>query len=268
MSEETTRIGVGAAVVAGGDDTTVVGDRPSAGDRASPRRRPKWTWQGVLAFATAFTGASAVLLHLVGNALHKTYFSQWGIDTGPFPKSSDWLVIMGYYGIWSALARALLDAVRNWYFVFMVCVGLVLYVGFLVNPWKPTKAIDRFSRVMANLPKLAHRSLALLFSGTILCIAAMWAMATMFVLIGIPAKIGRSIGEEFVQIEVKDFALGCEASKRKCIRLLKDGSPVGEGYLLESSQTHIAFLDVSMQRVRVVLRENLELQPMRLPVDK
>src|SRR5690606_3716016 len=119
---------------------------------------------------------SAVLLHLIGNALHRTYFSQWGIDTGPFPKSSDWLVIMGYYGIWSALARALLDAVRNWYFVFMICVALALYVGFLVNPWKPSEAIDKCSRVISKLPKWARRGVTLLFGGTILCIAVMWAM--------------------------------------------------------------------------------------------
>ncbi len=268
MSEETTRIEAGVEVAADGDGTTAVDDRLSAGNKLSPRRAPRWTWQGVLAFATALTGASAVLLHLIGNALHKTYFSQWGIDTGPFPKSSDWLVIMGYYGIWSALARALLDAVKNWYFVLMVCVGLVLYVGYLANPRRPSEAIDRFSRVIANLPKWVRRGLAFMFGGTILCIVAIWVMATAFVLVGIPARIGHSIGEEFVQSEIKDFALGCEASRRKCIRLLRDGSPVGEGYLLESSQTHIAFLDVSMQRVRVVLRENLELQPLRLPIAK
>lgn len=265
MSEETTRIEADAAVVADGADSNVVGDREGVGDKGRLRRTLKWPWQGVLAYATAFAGASAVLLHLVGSALHHAYFSQWGIDTGPFPKSSDWLVIMGYYGIWGALAKAFLEALKNWYLVFMVCVGLMLYMWLVLSTWKPSVVFDRCASVVAGLPKWARRGIALLFGGTILCIAAIWAMATAFVLVGIPATIGRSVGEDIARNEVKDFALGCEASKRKCIRLLRDGSPVGEGYLLESSQTHIAVLDVSTQRVRVMLRENLELQPMRLP---
>ena len=268
MSEETTRIEADAAVAADGAGTSLSGDRPNAGVNTPPRSTSRWTWQSALALATAFAGASAVLLHLIGSALHQAYFSQWGIDTGPFPKSSDWLVIMGYYGIWGALASALLDAFKNWYVVLVACMVLLLAIWLPLDLQKPPSAFDRCSTWIARLPKLARRGLALLFGGAFLCIVAMWTMATLFVFIGIPAKIGRSIGEEIARNEIEDFAKGCEASKQRCIRLLRDGLPVGEGYLLESSQTHIAFLDVSMQRVRVVLRENLELQPMRLPIVK
>ena len=104
--------------------------------------------------------------------------------------------------------------------------------------------------------------------GALLGMLSLPIIFLLFMFIGIPAEIGRGIGEGIAQREAKDFEKGCEASRLKCVRLLKDGAPVGEGYLLESSQTHIAFLDVSMQRVRVVLRENLELQPMRLPIVK
>lgn len=268
MSEETTRVETRAAVAAGGNGTTVAGGRCRAGDTEPERRRPGWTWQSVLAFATAIAGASAVLLHLMGSALHHSYCLQWGIDTGPFPKSSDWLVIMGYYGIWGALATAFVDALTNWYLVLVVCVGLVLAVWLPFDPSKPMNAIDGCSRVMAALPKWVRRGVATLFGGAVLGIVAIWALATLFVLVGIPERVGRSIGEQVVRSQVKDFAFGCEASMRKCIRLLRDGSPLGEGYLLESSQTHIAYLDVSMQRVRVLLRENLELQPLRLPIVK
>jgi hypothetical protein len=268
MSDETTRIGVGAAVVAGGDDTTVVGNRPRAGDRAPPRRRPRWTWQGVLAFATGFAGACAVLLHLVGSAVHLAYLSQWGIDTGLFPKSGEWLVIMGYYGIWNALATATLTMLKYWYVVILSGIGLAFYLWLLFSPWNPFDSLDKWSALMPGLPKWAHKSFRVAVGGALLGMLSLPIIFLLFMFIGIPAEIGRGIGEGIAQREAKDFEKGCEASKRKCIRLLRDGSPVGEGYLLESSQTHIAFLDVSMQRVRVMLRENLELQPMRLPTVK
>jgi len=268
MSEETTRIGVGAAVVADGDGTTVVGDRLSTDDKSPPRRTPRWTWQGVLAFATAFTGASAVLLHLVGSAVHLAYLSQWGIDTGLFPKSGEWLVIMGYYGIWNALATATLAMLKYWYVVILSGIGLAFYLWLLFSPWNPFDSLGKWSAQMPGLPKWARKSLRVAVGGVLIGMLSLPIIFLLFMFIGIPAEIGRGIGEGIAQREAKDFEKGCEASKRKCIRLLRDGSPVGEGYLLESSQTHIAFLDVSMQRVRVVLRENLELQPMRLPIEK
>lgn len=268
MSEETTRIEVGAAVVAGGDDTTVVGDRLGAGDKAPPRRRPRWTWQGVLAFATAFAGASAVLLHLIGSAVHRAYFSHWGIDTGSFPKSGEWLVIMGYYGIWNALATATVAMLKYWYVVILSGIGLAFYLWLLFSPWNPFDAVGKWSALTSTLPRWIRKSLGVATGGALIGVLSLPIIFLLFMFIGIPAEIGRGIGEGIAQREAKDFEKGCEASRRKCIRLLRDGLPIGEGYLLESSQTHIAFLDVSMQRVRLVHRENLELQAMRLTIVK
>ncbi|NIM40232.1 MAG: hypothetical protein GTN84_03270 [Hydrogenophaga sp.] len=268
MSDETTRIGVGAAIAADGGGTSVVSDLRSADDKAPPPRTPRWTWQAVLAFATAFTGASAVLLHLIGNAFHEAYFSQWGIDTGPFPKSSDWLVTMGYYGISNALATAALAMLEHWYVVMLSGIGLAFYLWLLFSPWNPFDSLGKWSTLMPSLPKWARKSLLVATVGALMSVLSLPIIFLLVIFIGIPAEIGRGIGEGVAQREAKDFEKGCEASKRKCIRLLRDGSPVGEGYLLESSQTHIAFLDVSMQRVRIVPREDLELQPLRLPTAK
>ena len=268
MSGETTRMGAGAAATADENGATMAGDGLGAGDTAPPRRTLRWSWQGTLAFATAFAGASAVLLHLIGSAVHLAYLSQWGIDTGLFPKSGEWLVIMGYYGIRNALATATLAMLKYWYVVILSGIGLAFYLWLLFSPWNPFDSLGKWSALMPGLPKWARKSLRVAVGGVLIGMFSLPIISLLFMFIGVPAEIGRGIGEGIAQREAKDFEKGCEASKRKCIRLLRDGSPVGEGYLLESSQTHIAFLDVSMQRVRVMLRENLELQPMRLPTVK
>ena len=76
-----------------------------------------------------------MLLHLVGSAVHLAYLSQWGIDTGLFPKSGEWLVIMGYYGIWNALATATLTMLKYWYVVILSGIGLAFYLWLLFSPW-------------------------------------------------------------------------------------------------------------------------------------
>ena len=268
MSSGTTRVESGGVASATVDNTTgEEHEKSSSADGGRQRRRwPGWSWQGVLATVTAFTGASAVLLHLIGNAVHITYFSEWGIDSGAFPKSPDWLVIMGYYGVWSALVTATVEMLKNWPLIILGGAGSALYLFILVGPWNPTNSIINWLVSMPGVPKWIRKSLFVPAIGMWVAIASLSIVLMLSLLIGIPSQIGSSIGKEAVEDEIKDFARGCAASKRKCIRLLRDETLVGEGYLLESSQSHIAFLDVSLQKVRVVLREKLELQVMRLPL--
>lgn len=265
MSGEAVKVDIDVAGAADADRTTGAGGLTSANDNRRQRRPPKWTWQGVLASTTALAGAAAVLLHLMGNAIHRAYFFEWGIDTGPFPKSGEWLVIMGYYGVSNALGMAMLAMLKHWYVVALSGVGLALYLRLLNSSWNPLDAVDKWSSLTSKLPGWVRQSVLASTGGALVGLFSLPIVLVLVVLLGIPAEIGRNIGVGIAQKEAKDFAQGCEASKRQCIRLLREGVLVGEGFLLESSQSHLAFLDVSMQRVRVLLRENLELQPLRLP---
>lgn len=225
---------------------------------------PRWSWQAWLAIGTALTGAAAVLLHLVGNAVHRGYLSQWGIESGAFPKTAEWLTTQGYYGIWNALGAAFLGLWANWYWVVLVCVGILLYIIVLLMPWNPFDGA--WARVwLGKCPKWVVRTLGILAGGAMATFLLMYLSLALFLIIGFPASLGRSIGEEIALNEAEDFVKGCAVSRRACVRLFRDGQLVGEGYLLESSPTHIAYMDIALRRARVVLRGDLELQSTRLP---
>ena len=56
-----------------------------------------------------------------------------------------------------------------------------------------------------------------------------------------------------------DFKKGCVQSKVQCIELRRDGNAVATGYLLDSSNTHIANFDTAVKRARALPRDGLEL---------
>lgn len=228
-------------------------------------RLPKWTWQGFLAVTSLLMGASAVLLHLIGSAIHQTYLSQWGIDAGQFPKSTDWFVIQGYYGIWSALGIAFTALLKNAPWVILAGIVAALYLAVVFGPWTPFGTRDSASMWGSKLPDWVRPVFSISVVGGLIAAALLPITLVLFLLAGIPAFIGKGIGEELAVKQAQDFATGCAASKGACIRLLKEGKLIGEGYLIDSSSSHIAFLDVSLKKARVIPRDGLELQATRLP---
>ncbi|WP_157572055.1 hypothetical protein [Hydrogenophaga taeniospiralis] len=248
--------------------SAIAADSQDAGQlnhNARSMRLPKWTWQGFLTVTSVLMGASAVLLHLIGSAIHQTYLSQWGIDAGQFPKSTDWLVIQGYYGIWSALGIAFTALLKNAPWVILSGITVALYLAIVFGSWSPFGTrVDTPNRV-SKWPGWARRFFLISVVGGVIAAALLPITLVLFLLAGIPAVIGKGIGEEVAVKQAQDFATGCAASKGACIRLLKEGKLIGEGYLIDSSSSHIAFLDVSLKKARVIARDGLELQATRLP---
>lgn len=228
--------------------------------------RLTWTWQGFLAVTSALVGAAAVLLHLIGNAVHQSYLDKWGIDPGQFPKSTDWLVIQGYYGIWSALGVALSSLMRNVEWVILAGMLMGLYLLALKGNWTPSGSwANKLFTLAKKAPEPLQKVLSVVFVGGFVSAAALPLTFALFVFAGLPAIVGKGIGDDLAQRQSRDFARGCIESTTACVRLLKDEKLVSEGYLIDSSDSHIAVLDMSLKRVRVIERGGLELQSTRYP---
>ena len=231
-----------------------------------PTKRVTWTWQGFLAGTSALVGVAAVLLHLIGNAVHQSYLDKWGVDAGQFPKSTDWLVIQGYYGLWNALGVALLSLMSNVLWVIVAGTLLALYVAALKSKWNPLENWEsEVPRWVARWPESVRKGLLLALMGGLISIVLIPVMFSLFVFAGLPALVGKGIGEELAVRQARDFSRGCAASKSACIRLLKGDVLVSEGYLIDSSDSHIALLDSTLKKARVIERAGLELQATRYP---
>src|SRR5690606_16403137 len=83
----------------------------------SPREASAWrrlVWLSIT-LVTAVSAIGAVALHVMGMGAHRAYLSSWGIDSGLFTKSSDWLMYNGYYAFLVEMAGLLsLLTSANW----------------------------------------------------------------------------------------------------------------------------------------------------------
>jgi hypothetical protein len=94
--------------------------------------QPRWQlaigWPTMLSLLTAFVAAGSVTLHLIGDVSHRRYLSHWGIDSGLFPKSTDWILINGYYGVVDRFLSILGAMLGNLHWLAATAVILGLYV--------------------------------------------------------------------------------------------------------------------------------------------
>lgn len=118
---------------------------PSVMSSQAPFARPAWFGvRGLLPLFTALVAITSVLLHLMGEELHRAYLHHWHLDVGLFPKSTDWLLIYGFYGAMVVLAEAVSLVVGHLLWVPLVVVGLALYIGLLLTPLALPAAIARW----------------------------------------------------------------------------------------------------------------------------
>lgn len=214
------------------------------------------------------TAVAAILLHLIGSAIHQAHLSQWGIDAGQFPKSTDWLVIQGYYGIWNGLGLAFLALLKNAHWVTLAAIGFALYLAFLSIPWTPFDGHFKPSDWTLKVPDWVRASLVFSTVSVLIAVALLPLTLFLFLFTGIPAIVGKEIGKEVAVQQYLDFNKGCDASTEPCILLLKKGEANIKGHLIDSSPSHIAILDTQLKLVRVIARESFELQSTRLPAPK
>lgn len=230
----------------------------------SPPRLIRPTWSGVLSLLTALAAVGTVTLHIVGMASHRAYLEFWGIDAGVFPKSTDLVLINGYYGLVNQSALALLGILANFGWWAAAAAGVALYLFILLSPWDAgSGAVGAWLTGRAAWVQRLARYLA----GTLLVAAIIPAMLTAWTAVMIvPDAVGAASGRAHAEREAAEFTKGCEKSKRVCVELKKDGQALGLGFVLNGSPSYIAIFDAQLKRARVIPREAVELISSRAPV--
>lgn len=211
---------------------------------------------------TALAAVATIVLHLMGEELHRAYLQYWHLDVGLFPKTTDWLLIYGYHASAALLVETLALVLKYWWWLPAVVLSLAVYLWLLFLPLRLPGFLDRR---LARLTARATRALAWV---TISAASIIGLIATIYLVLAVaiaPALLARHVGEKMAAKEYADFQLGCEQSKATCVQLRKEGRILAQGHVLESSATHIALYEASTKRSVALPRDGTETAPMRGP---
>ena len=197
----------------------------------------------------------------MGYISHHTYLTAWGIDPGLFPKATDATVINGFYAFIdrSAMVMSAIQDGAGKFLTAGVMVAVYLFVLFRAS--KSERAGAR-ARWLSNFVPAwlgdVWRSLMLTFL-TIFGIPV--ALVFIVFVLAIPAVFAERFGYSQAEREMAKFSRGCEQASGvgSCIELQKDGKPIARGFLIESSESHVALFDVAMKRARAIERAGTEL---------
>ncbi|WP_162583318.1 hypothetical protein [Variovorax sp. PBS-H4] len=213
---------------------------------------------------TALVAVGTVTLHVIGVASHRSYLQYWGIDAGVFPRSTDLVLINGYYGLVNQSALAFVGILANFGLWAAAAVGVALYLFILLSPWDAgSGAVETWLAGRAAWVRRLARYLA----GTLLVavITPVMLVAWTAVMI-VPDAVGAASGRAHAEREAVEFTKGCEKSKYMCVELKKDGQAFASGFVLDGSPSYIAIFDAQLKRARVIPREAVELISGRAPV--
>ncbi|MGQ3196320.1 MAG: hypothetical protein ACT6UH_17055 [Hydrogenophaga sp.] len=230
-------------------------------DSPSGRR----VWPKLLAASTVIVGMSTVLLHFLGMVVHRTYLAAWSVNSTQFPKSTDWLLLNGYYGIWNGLAMLFVALVANFHWLVLGVVTLLIYVRLLTSPWDPFTYLGAKLSKLQRLPQWVRRLGLWISVGMLIAAFLIPITLVLFLLIGIPATTGKVIGEEIFESHLKEVSKGCMQAKVKCIHIFKNDVPMGTGLVLDTSTTHLAYYDTDLNRARTVPLDGLEIRAFHAP---
>lgn len=231
--------------------------KPSASQ--SPVRTPTLGRLGLLHLLTLFVAVATVVLHLMGEELHRAYLKYWYLDAGLFPKTTDWLLIYGYHGSMHVITEALVLAWRHlvWFPLIVVC--FAAYLWLLVKPL----SLNGAGAWRARLPPPLFRALAWLASSALLLVGLVSTVVLVLIVALVPAVLAQHAGVRMAMREADDFQRGCEQSKAACVLVRKEGRALAKGYILESSVTHIALFDADLRRAIALPREGTDTLSLR-----
>lgn len=207
---------------------------PAVADAQAAARPAGPGVRGLLPLFTILIAVTSVVLHLMGEELHCAYLQHWHLDVGLFPKSTDWLLINGFYGAMVVLAEGVLMVIEHAFWIPLVVIALGLYIGLLLTPLALPAAIVRWR---TTWPRWIERTVALLVGAALLLTALLATLFLVFFLALIPSRLARHAGEKLAADHSQDFGRGCEASKIACVLVRKDGRELARGHVLESSTT-------------------------------
>lgn len=219
----------------------------------------------MLSLSTAIVAAGTVTLHLIGDVRHRFYLKYWGIDASLFPKTTDWILINGYYGVVDRFIAILGAILGNLHWFVASAVILGFYIFILLSPIGGTAA--EVPAWLLRQPAWRRRFirqmlLTILFASAIPC-----ALILLTAFMAVPAALGETAGRAAAEKEAVEYRKGCELSRSPCVELKRGGDVVATGFVLDSSPSHIAIFDAQAQRTRILAVEKLEMMSSRTPTE-
>lgn len=220
-------------------------------------------WPTALSLLTVLVAAGTVTLHLIGDVRHRQYLKYWGIDAGLFPKTADWILINGYYGVVDRFVAILIAMVGNlhWLAAAAVILGVYIFILLLPGSGAPGEAPAWLLRQPEWRRRLIRQMLLTgLFVSVVPC--ALFLLTAFMV---VPAALGETAGKAAAENEASEYRKGCQTSKIPCVELKGEVGVISTGFVLDSSPSHIAIFDAQLQRSRVLALEKLEVVSSRIP---
>lgn len=231
-----------------------------------PRKRRSFSWPTAVSLLTTLIAAGTVTLHLVGEVRHRYYLRHWNIDAGLFPKSTDWILINGYYGIVDRFITILTAMVSNLHWLAIATVILGLYLFILLSP--TAGGSGNAPPWLLKQPKWVRRLIRQMLLTALFATVIPFALLFLTSVMVIPAALGETAGQAAAENEAVEYVKGCQTSKIPCVELRRESEIVATGFVLDSSPSHIAILDAQTQRGRVLALEKLEVMSSRVPFVK
>lgn len=222
-----------------------------------PTRARSLSWATILSVLTAAITAGGVTLHLIGDVTHRQYLRFWGIESSIFPKSTDWILINGYYSLVDRFIVILGALWGNALWLLLGTVALGLYIFVLLSPIGGTR--EETPTWMKRWPKWGVRLLRQMWLTALFVAAIPCAMIFLTAMMVIPAALGETAGKAAAEKQALHYQEGCEKSKRSCVQIKRDGEIIATGFVLESSPLYIAILDEVSQQARVIPLDKVEL---------
>ncbi|MEX8193584.1 hypothetical protein [Comamonas guangdongensis] len=222
----------------------------------SSKERLALQWPAMLRVLTVFVAIGTVALHLIGDVRHRQYLHYWGIDAGLFPKTTDWILINGYYGIVDRFAVILTAIFGNIHWLLVATVVIGVYVFVLQTPVSKTPGkLTNWVLRRAEWQQRLARYIVL----TAMAVAMMpLTLILLTALMVIPAALGESGGEAAAASQKAELIKGCWQPRTPCVEIKKDGVTVANGFVIDTSASYIAIFDTEIQRSRVIPLEKME----------
>jgi hypothetical protein len=220
-------------------------------------RAQSLNWTSALSVLTALVALGSVILHFIGDVSHRQYLKFWGVDSGLFPKSTDWILINGYYSLVTRFIVILDVIFKNLLWLAVVAIVAGLYVAFLLSPMGGGRG--ELPSWLKRRPEWVRRLFANMLTTALFVAAFPLALFVLTSVMVIPAALGEGAGRATAESELGVFQKGCVASARPCVEVRKEGQLVATGFVLDSSTSYLAIFDERTQQGRVIPLDKVEL---------
>ncbi|MGE6335729.1 hypothetical protein ACQKEU_02405 [Acidovorax sp. NPDC077664] len=188
----------------------------------------------------------------------------WNIDAGLFPKSTDWILINGYYGVVDRSIAMLAAMFGNAHWLLVAAVILGAYLFILMSPIASTSA--GAPPWLLKQPEWCRRLIRKLLLSALFFSAMPCALFLLTAFMAVPAALGETAGKAAAESDAIEYMKECQVSKMPCVELQREGKAIATGFILDSSPSHIAIFDAKEKRSRILVMDKLEVLSNRMPL--